>query len=70
MNSFEAVLHYGSEIVLDRLSFVEPPGWTLARTIGAPHAVLRFLEREGVVESSLAPGGSTTHWRLKPGARK
>jgi hypothetical protein len=52
------------EIVLDRLSYVEPPGWTQARQVGATHQNLRFLEQEGLVESSAQPS-AVVHWRLK-----
>jgi transposase len=51
------------QMVLDRLELAED--WVTSRQVHSTHAVLYFLQKEGLVESSVAPHGGTIYWRSR-----
>jgi len=56
------------EILMDKLRSVRSEsdgGWKSSRDLKIAREILRFLEKEGLVESSVVPRGSAIYWRLK-----
>lgn len=53
------------QMILDRLGLAGD--WVMSRQVRATHVALRFLEKEGLVESSRGPHSDTFYWRLRRG---
>jgi len=51
------------QMVLDRLELAGD--WVMSRQVRATHRTLRFLEKEGLAESTRGPHGGCTYWRRK-----
>jgi hypothetical protein len=60
----KAIICDACAILLDRCR--QADGWFSSRQIRGPHAALRLLEDEGLVDSSKAFHGASFYWKARP----